>query len=76
MILNSMMRMTSDSHAGRSRSSNSGQDDSCPEKGRNMEPIIMTAEELRTYLQSLPDNVILRVTVQEEGDESERAETV
>lgn len=76
MILNSMMRMTSDSHAGRSRSSNSGQGESCPEKGRNMEPIIMTAEELRTYLQSLPDNVILRVTVQEEGDESERTETI
>ncbi len=72
MILNSMMRMTSNSLV----SSNSGQDDSCPEKGRNMEPIIMTAEELRTYLQSLPDNVILRVTVQEEGDESERTETI
>lgn len=72
MNLNSMMRMTSDSLVR----SNSGQDDSCPEKGRNMEPIIMTAEELRTYLQSLPDNVILRVTVQEEGDESERAETI
>ena len=72
MNLNSMMRMTSDSLVR----SNSGQDDSCPEKGRNMEPIIMTAEELRTYLQSLPDNVILRVTIQEGSDESERAETV
>ncbi len=76
MSLNSTMKMTSESFTGRQYSSDSGQDASCPEKGRNMEPIIMTAEELRTYLQSLPDNVILRVTVQEEGDESERTETI
>ena len=41
-----------------------------------MEPMVMTVEEFRTYIQSLPDNVILRVTIQEDSDESERAETI
>ena len=41
-----------------------------------MEPMVMTVEEFRTYIRSLPDNVILRVTIQEDSDESERAETI
>ena len=41
-----------------------------------MEPMVMTVEEFRIYIRSLPDNVILRVLVQEDSDESESAETV
>lgn len=40
------------------------------ERGR-MEPIIMTAEELRAYIRDLPDGVVLRVTIQEDSHESE-----
>lgn len=76
MIPVTTMRMTSEPLIGRSQSSNSGQGDSCLEKGWNMEPMVMTAEELRAYLRSLPDDVILRVTVQEGSDEPDRTEKV
>ena len=41
-----------------------------------MEPIIMTVEELRAYIRDLPEDVILRVTVQEESHEPEDNRTV
>ena len=41
-----------------------------------MEPMIMSAEELRAYLEELPEDVILRVTVQEDSHEPEDRETV
>lgn len=36
-----------------------------------MEPVVMTPEELAEYLNNMPENVILRVTVQEDSDEPE-----
>ena len=70
------MRMMSKLIISRDCCSDSGQGDSYPEKGQSMEPMVMTVEEFRTYIRSLPDNVILRVTIQEDSDESERAETI
>lgn len=70
------MRMMSKLIISRDCCSDSGQGDSCPEKGQSMEPMVMTVEEFRTYIRSLPDNVILRVSVQEDSDESESTEKV
>ena len=39
-----------------------------------MEPVVMTADELREYVSDLPDHVILRVTVQEDCDGGQDAE--
>lgn len=40
-----------------------------PGERNRMKPTVMTAEELREYIQMLPADVILRVTIQEENDE-------
>ena len=34
-----------------------------------MEPVVMTPEELAEYLTNMPENMILRVTVQEDSNE-------
>lgn len=36
-----------------------------------MEPVMMTTEELAAYLDNMPENMILRVTVREDSDEPE-----
>lgn len=41
-----------------------------------MEPMVMAPEELREYIRDLPEDVILRVTVQEDADGAEETETV
>ena len=46
-----------------------GQAIGLPGERNRMEPTVMTAEELREYIQTLPADVILRVTIQEENDE-------
>jgi len=45
-------------------------------KGKPMEKMEMTAEELREYIKSLPENVIVRVTVLEDEDGSTEGETI
>ena len=37
-----------------------------------MEPVTMTAEDLQEYIRTLPDNVILRITIQEVDDGKDR----
>ena len=46
------------------------------EKGEGMESVMMTLEELRDRIRSLPEGVLLRVTVQEAGDGSDETETI
>ena len=48
-----------------------GQAIGLPGERNRMKPTVMTAEELREYIQTLPADVILRVTIQEDSDEPE-----
>lgn len=48
----------------------------CPGKGAAMEKQEMTIEELREYIKTLPDNVIVRVTVMEGDDGSSEREAI
>ena len=41
-----------------------------------MEKQEMTIEELREYIKTLPDNVIVRITMMESGDGSSKRETI
>ena len=42
-----------------------------PGERSGMEPVVMTPEELAEYLNNMPENMILRVAVQEDSDEPE-----
>ena len=48
----------------------------CPGKGAAMDKQEMTIEELREYIKTLPDNVIVRVTVMEGDDGSSKREAI
>ena len=48
----------------------------CPGNGAAMEKQEMTIEELREYIKTLPDNVIVRVTVMEGDDGSSKREAI
>ena len=47
-----------------------------PGKGAAMEKQEMTIEELREYIKTLPDNVIVRITVMEGDDGSSEREAI
>ena len=47
-----------------------------PGERSGMEPVVMTPEELAEYLKNMPENMILRVTVQEDSHGSENGEKV
>lgn len=47
-----------------------------PGERSRMEPRVMTAEELREYLRTLPEQVIVRVTIQEDDDGAEQNESI
>jgi len=47
-----------------------------PGERSSMEPVVMTPEELAEYLDNMPENMILRVTMQEDSHESENGEKV
>lgn len=47
-----------------------------PGERSGMEPVVMTPEELVEYLDNMPENMILRVTMQEDSHESENGEKV
>jgi hypothetical protein len=49
---------------------------SLPGGRSGMEPVVMTPEELAAYLDNMPENIILRVTTQEDSHESEDDEKV
>ena len=49
---------------------------SCPGKGAAMDRKEMTIEELREYIKTLPDNVIVRITVMEGDDGSSKREAI
>ena len=49
---------------------------SLPGEGATMEKQEMTIEELREYIKTLPDNVIVRVTVMEGDDGSSEREAI
>ena len=49
---------------------------SCPGKGGRMKALVMTADELRAYIRCLPEQVILRVIIQEVRDGTEENEEV
>ena len=48
----------------------------CPGKGAAMEKQDMAIEELREYIKTLPDNVIVRITVMEGDDGSSKREAI
>ena len=55
---------------------NTGQGVYLPGERRGMEPVTMTPEELAEYLDKMPENMILRVTVQEDSHEPENDEEI
>ena len=50
--------------------------DPCPGNGGRMKALVMTADELRAYIRCLPEQVILRVIIQEVRDGTEENEEV
>ena len=49
---------------------------SLPGERSDMEPVVMTPEELAAYLDNMPENMILRVTMQEDSHEPENDKEV